>query len=89
MLEQHMLSNQSAQLTRERSYVEDFELVVRQPRDAPEWTFTQQNIPADTDYSMPNTPGALDDEALGDENEKDELQGDHEGDRDGNEEEDK
>jgi hypothetical protein len=96
MLEQHTLSNQSAQLTRGRNYVEDFELVIRQPRDAPEWTFTPQNIPTDTDFSMPNTPGALGDEALGDEvlgddKEKDELRGgfddgDHEGDKDGNEE---
>ena len=45
---------------------------------------------------MPNMSRVLGDEALGNDNEKDELQGgfddhegDHEGDRDGNEEEDK
>lgn len=56
MLERHTFSLQSAQLTRPRNYILDYEYEVRQPRNAPEWTFDAQNIPVGTDFSAPNTP---------------------------------
>lgn len=61
-MEQYTLSTQSAQITRVRNYVEDVELSVQHPRNAPEWTIDPQNHPADTDFSVPNTPGGEDNE---------------------------
>ena len=80
MLEQHTLTNQSAQLTRARNYIEDFELSVQHSRNAPEWTIDPHDVPVDTDYSMPNTPGALGDEK-GDHEGNKAQDGDDEGDR--------
>lgn len=67
------MSTQSAQLTQARNYVEGIELSVQHPRNAPEWTIDPQNVPADTDFSVPNTP-AVGDNVEDDENE-DELAG--------------
>ena len=33
--------------------------MVRHPRDAPAWTFVTQTTPANTDFSVPGTPGAI------------------------------
>ena len=70
---------QSAQLTRPRNYVEDYELVVRHPPNAPAWAFKSQDIPPDTDYSAPNTP-IIESELVGDDDQGKVLgKGDEEG----------
>ena len=56
MFERHALSLQSAQLTWERHYNNEYEFVIRHPSDALEWAFVSQEIPDETDYSAPNTP---------------------------------
>lgn len=54
-MDRHALSLQTAQLTRPRNYDDRYSVVVRHPRNAPAWTFIDQNIPADTDFSAPAT----------------------------------
>lgn len=63
----HALSMQSAQLTRRRNYDDErYTITLRHPRNAPTWTYVQQETPADTDFSAPQTPaeptGNIDDE---------------------------
>ena len=55
MLDNHAFSLQTAQLTRTRNYSDDFTIPIRHPRNAPDWTFVDQNTPADTDFSASRT----------------------------------
>ena len=36
-------------------YSDDFTIHIRHPRNASDWTFVDQNTPADTDFSAPVT----------------------------------
>ncbi|PKB99814.1 hypothetical protein RhiirA5_429131 [Rhizophagus irregularis] len=57
VLDQHAFSLQSAQLIRTRNYDDEiYNIVSRHPRGAPNWTYVEQNTPADTDFSEPETP---------------------------------
>ncbi|CAB5197058.1 unnamed protein product [Rhizophagus irregularis] len=57
VLDQHAFSLQSAQLIRTRNYDDEiYNIVSRHPRGAPNWTYVEQNMPADTDFSEPETP---------------------------------
>ncbi|PKY31502.1 hypothetical protein RhiirB3_393373 [Rhizophagus irregularis] len=57
ILDQHAFSLQSAQLIRTRNYDDEiYNIVSRHPRGAPNWTYVEQNTPADTDFSEPETP---------------------------------
>lgn len=56
-MDQHAFSLQSAQLIRTRNYDDEiYNIVSRHPRGAPNWTYIEQNTPADTDFSEPETP---------------------------------
>ena len=56
-MDQHAFSLQSAQLIRTRNYDDEiYNIVSRHPRGAPNWTYVEQNTPADTDFSEPETP---------------------------------
>lgn len=56
-MDQHAFSLQSAQLIRTRNYDDEiYNIVSRHPRGAPNWTYVEQNTPADTDFSELETP---------------------------------
>jgi hypothetical protein len=56
-LDQHALSLQSAQLIRTRNYDDErYNIVSRYSQDALNWTYIEQSMPADTDFSEPETP---------------------------------
>jgi hypothetical protein len=42
-------------LTRTRNYDDSYRIVVRHPRNAPDWTYITQDIPPETDFSAPVT----------------------------------
>ena len=54
-LDRHAFSLQTAQLTRTRNYSDHFTIPIRHPRNAPDWTFVDQNTPTGTDFSAPGT----------------------------------
>lgn len=54
-LDSYVFSLQSAQLTRVRNYNDQFVIRVRHPRNAPDWTYIDQDIPPDTEFSAPQT----------------------------------
>ncbi|CAB5199512.1 unnamed protein product [Rhizophagus irregularis] len=57
ILDQHAFSLQSAQLIRTRNYDDEiYNIISRHSRSAPNWTYVEQNTPADTDFSEPETP---------------------------------
>ncbi|RGB42529.1 hypothetical protein C1646_750860 [Rhizophagus diaphanus] len=54
---QHAFSLQFAQLIRMRNYDNEiYNIIFHHPRGAPNWTYVEQNMPADTDFSEPETP---------------------------------
>ncbi|CAB4384952.1 unnamed protein product [Rhizophagus irregularis] len=56
VLDTHVFSLQTAQLTRGRNYDdESYCITSRYPKNAPEWTYKTQNTPVDTDFSGPDT----------------------------------
>ena len=63
-MEPHALSLQSAKLTQPRNYNDKrYKILLRHPKDAPEWTFVIQETPADTDFDKPmDTPPVQDPE---------------------------
>ncbi|CAB4439469.1 unnamed protein product [Rhizophagus irregularis] len=57
VLDTHVFSLQTAQLTRGRNYDdESYCITSRHPKNAPEWAYKTQNMPVDTDFSGPETP---------------------------------
>ena len=66
-MDRHALSLQTAQLTRPRNYSDSYTVIVRHPRNAPDWTYVDQDIPAGAEFSAPAT------EAEGDDVEKKEI----------------
>jgi hypothetical protein len=57
VLDTHVFSLQTAQLTRGRNYDdESYCITSRHPKNAPEWAYKTQNTPVDTDFSGPETP---------------------------------
>ncbi|EXX67679.1 hypothetical protein RirG_112280 [Rhizophagus irregularis DAOM 197198w] len=57
VLDTHVFSLQTAQLTRGRNYDdESYCITSRHPKNAPEWAYKTQNTPVDTDFSGPDTP---------------------------------
>jgi hypothetical protein len=63
-LDRHAFSLQTAQLTRTRHYSDDFTVPSRHPRNAPDWTFVDQDTPADTDFSAPATEAESQDDDI-------------------------
>ena len=56
-MDQHAFSLQSAQLIRTRNYDDEVHNITsRHPQGASSWTYVEQNTPADTDFSEPETP---------------------------------
>ena len=49
-VDRHAFSMQTAQLTRTRHYSDDFTIHIQHPRNAPDWTFVDQNTPTGTDF---------------------------------------
>ncbi|CAB5199518.1 unnamed protein product [Rhizophagus irregularis] len=57
VLDTHVFSLQTAQLTRGRNYDDkSYCITSRHPKNAPEWAYKTQNTPVDTDFSGPDTP---------------------------------
>ncbi|RGB22788.1 hypothetical protein C1646_775539 [Rhizophagus diaphanus] len=57
VLDQHAFSLQSAQLIQTQNYADEiYNIVSRHLRGASNWTYIEQNMPADTDFSEPETP---------------------------------
>ena len=51
-MDQYAFSLQSAQLIRTQNYDDEiYNIVSHHPRDAPNWTYVEQNTPADTNFS--------------------------------------
>ena len=66
-MDRHALSLQTAQLTRPRNYSDCYTVIVRHPRNVPDWTYVDQDIPAGAEFSAPATEAEGDDvEAEGD-----------------------
>ncbi|CAB5387681.1 unnamed protein product [Rhizophagus irregularis] len=56
VLDTHVFSLQTAQLTRGRNYDdESYCITLRHPKNAPKWAYKTQNTPIDTDFSGPDT----------------------------------
>ncbi|RGB22790.1 hypothetical protein C1646_775529 [Rhizophagus diaphanus] len=57
VLDQYAFSLQSAQLIRTQNYADEiYNIVFRHSRGAPNWTYIEQNTPANTDFSEPKMP---------------------------------
>ncbi|GET56031.1 hypothetical protein GLOIN_2v1785716 [Rhizophagus irregularis DAOM 181602=DAOM 197198] len=57
VLDTHVFSLQTVQLTRGRNYDdESYCITSRHPKNAPEWAYKTQNTPVNTDFSGPDTP---------------------------------
>ncbi|CAB5370895.1 unnamed protein product [Rhizophagus irregularis] len=60
VLDTHVFSLQTAQLTRGRNYDdESYCITSRHPKNAPEWAYKTQNTPVDTDFSGSDTPAKI------------------------------